>query len=115
MGKESMFVTIRQTQANGSHLFQVEGEDRVLFRAQTPWADVQLPFQMEHLRRLSFTDADGNEVFHTAYNVLENTLQSVSRYKYLFGSATKRRPRRSWRADGSWPFRPGARRTVYGT
>lgn len=84
-----MFVTIRQTQANGSHLFQVEGEDQVLFRAQTPWADVRLPFQMEHLRRLSFTDADGNEVFHTAYNVLENTLQSVSRYKYLFGSATK--------------------------
>lgn len=84
-----MFVTIRQTQANGKNLFQVEGEDRVLFRARTPWADIQTPIQVENLRKLTFTNSDGNEVFHTSYNVLENTLQSVSKYKYLFGSATK--------------------------
>lgn len=84
-----MFVTIRQTQANGKNLFQVEGEDRVLFRARTPWADIQTPLQVENLRKLTFTDSEGNEVFHTSYNILENTLQSVSKYKYLFGSATK--------------------------
>ena len=84
-----MFVTIRQTQANGKNLFQVEGERGILFRARTPWADIRIPFQAENLRELTFTDANGNEVFHTSYNILENTMQSLSRYKYLFGAATK--------------------------
>lgn len=84
-----MFVTIRQTRANGKNLFQVEGEGKVLFRAQTPWADIQIPFQAENLRELTFSDADGNEVFHTTYHIVENTMQSLSRYKYLFGTATR--------------------------
>lgn len=84
-----MFVTIRQTQANGKNLFQVEGERGILFRARTPWADIQIPFQVENLRELTFTDVNGNEVFHTSYNILENTMESLSRYKYLFGTATK--------------------------
>ena len=84
-----MFVTIRQTQANGKNLFQVEGERGILFRARTPWADIQIPCQVENLRELTFSDANGNEVFHTTYNIVENTMQALSRYKYLFGTATK--------------------------
>ena len=84
-----MFITIRQTQASKKNLFQVEGEAGILFRARTPWASIQAPFQAENLRQLTFTDAQGNTLFHTDYNILENTMQAVSRYKYLFGTATK--------------------------
>lgn len=84
-----MFITIRQTQANGKNLFQVESEGRVLYRARTPWADIRVPFQMENLREMTFADAEGNEVFHTAYNVLENTVYSAAKYKYLFGASAK--------------------------
>ena len=84
-----MLITIRQTQANGKNLFQVEQEGRVLYRARTPWADIQIPFQVENLRELTFTDADGNEVFHTAYNLLENAVHTATKYKYIFGATAK--------------------------
>ena len=84
-----MLITIRQTQANGKNLFQVEQEGRVLYRARTPWADIQIPFQVENLRELIFTDADGNEVFHTAYNLLENAVHTATKYKYIFGATAK--------------------------
>ena len=84
-----MFITVRQTQSNGKNLFQVEAESGILFRAQTPWADIQAPFQLENMRKLRFTDAHGSELFHTSYHVLENTMQAISRYKYLFGTSTK--------------------------
>lgn len=84
-----MFITIRQTQANGKHLFQVESEGRVLYRARTPWADIRAPFQLENLREMTFTDAEGSEVFHAAYNILENTVHGATKYKYLFGASSK--------------------------
>ena len=84
-----MFITIRQTQANGKNLFQVESEGRILYRARTPWADIWAPFQLENLREMTFTNAEGNEVFHTAYNVLENTIHTATKYKYLFGASSK--------------------------
>lgn len=84
-----MFITIRQTQANGKNLFQVESEGRILYRARTPWADIRAPFQLENLREMTFTDAEGNVVFHTAYNVLENTVHTATKYKYLFGASSK--------------------------
>ncbi len=84
-----MFITIRQTRASGKNLFEVEGETGVLFRARPPWARIRAPLQAENLRQLTFADAAGNAVFHTAYRVLENALASLSRYQYLFGTAAK--------------------------
>ena len=84
-----MLITIRQTQANGKNLFQVEREGTVLYRARTPWVDIQTPFQVENLRELTFTDADGNEVFHTAYNLVENAVHTATEYKFIFGATSK--------------------------
>ena len=84
-----MLITVRQTRANGANFFQVEREGEVLYRARTPWADVRLPFRMENLRELVFTDAQGKEIFHTGYRVWENAAQEASRYKSLFGETTR--------------------------
>lgn len=84
-----MLITIRQTQANGKNLFQVEREGTVLYRARTPWMDIQTPFQVENLRELTFTDADGNEVFHTVYNLVENAIHTATEYKFIFGATSK--------------------------
>lgn len=84
-----MFITVRQTQANRKHLFQVESDGQILFRARTPWADIRLPLRGENLRKLSFTDTDGRELFHTTYDLVENTLQALSKYKYLWGASSR--------------------------
>ena len=84
-----MFLTVRQTQANEANLFQVEREGEVLYRAQTPWANLHLPFQMENLRKLILTDAQGKELFHTEYRVWENAAEMASRYKSFFGKSTR--------------------------
>lgn len=84
-----MLITIRQTQANGKNLFQVEREGSVLYRARTPWLDIQAPFQAENMREMTFTDVGGNEIFHTVYNLLENAAHTATRYKYLFGATSK--------------------------
>lgn len=101
-----MFVTVRQVQANRENRFQVESDGRLLFQAQTPWADIRLPAQAEHLRRLTFTDNEGRELFHTEYHVLDNVLQSLTKYKALFGSSAKvaeyQVVDRSGRAQGSF-------------
>lgn len=84
-----MFVTIRQVQADNRNRFEVASEGQILFRAETPWSGLTLPFQAEHLRKLTFTDPDGRELFHTQYNLLENTAQSLSRHKSWFGKSTR--------------------------
>ena len=84
-----MFITIRQVEANGKNLFQVEEDAEILFRAQTPWANIRAPLHIENLRKLIFTDVDGNEAFHTTYSVLENTMEEISQYKYLFGTSAQ--------------------------
>lgn len=84
-----MFVTIRQVRADSQNLFQVESEGQILFRAEMPWSGLSLPLQAEHLRKMTFTDAAGRELFHTRYNLLENTAQSLSRHKSWFGKPTK--------------------------
>lgn len=71
------------------NLFQVEREGTVLYRARTHWADIQIPFQVENLRELTFTDADGNEVFHTVYNLVENAVHTATEYKFIFGATSK--------------------------
>ena len=62
-----MLVTIRQTEASGRNLFEVVADDRVIYRAETPWAALSLPFDAENLRKLVFSDAEGNDIFHTDY------------------------------------------------
>ncbi len=61
-----MFATIRQTRADERNLFQVESEESgILYRAETPWSGLNLPFDAENLRKLVFTDDGGKEMFHT--------------------------------------------------
>ena len=84
-----MLITIQQVRASGKNLFQVLEEGRVLFKAQTPWMRISAPFDAERLRALNFTDFAGNEIFHTDYRVLDNALEDITRYKYLFGAVTK--------------------------
>ena len=84
-----MFVTIRQTEASGRNLFEVASDDNILYLAETPWSALNLPFDAENLRKLIFRDAHGNEIFHTEYNILDNTLQSVTQLKSLVGASTK--------------------------
>lgn len=84
-----MIVTVRQVCASGENRFQVEAEGKLLFQAQTPWADIRLPFRLENLRQMHFTDSQGRELFHTGYRVWDNVLQSLLRYQYLFGDSAR--------------------------
>ena len=84
-----MLVTIRQTEASGRNLFEVVADDRVIYRAETPWAALSLPFDAENLRKLVFSDAEGNDIFHTDYNLVENLIQSATELKSLFGKSTR--------------------------
>lgn len=82
-------VTVRQVRADGENRFQVEEEGKVLFRAQAPWEDIRLPFRMESLRQLHFTDREGRELFHTDCCMWDNAAESLFRYRYLFGESAK--------------------------
>ena len=74
-----MMVTVRQVRADGENRFQVEEEGKVLFRAQAPWVDIRLPFRMESLRQLHFTDREGRELFHTDCCLWDNAAESLFR------------------------------------
>lgn len=84
-----MLVTIRQTKSSGQNLFQVEEQGQLLFQAQTPWADLRLPLEAEKMRRLTFSDAQGQPLYHTSYQLLDNALRSLTKYKFLLGTSAK--------------------------
>lgn len=84
-----MLVTIRQTKSRGQNLFQVEEQGQLLFQAQTPWADLRLPLEAEKMRRLTFSDAQGQPLYHTSYQLLDNALRSLTKYKFLLGTSAK--------------------------
>lgn len=84
-----MLVTIRQTKSSGQNLFQVEEQGQLLFQAQTPWADLRLPLEAEKMRRLTFSDAQGQPLYHTSYQLLDNILRSLTKYKFLLGTSAK--------------------------
>lgn len=84
-----MLVTIRQTKSSGQNLFHVEEQGQLLFQAQTPWADLRLPLEAEKMRRLTFSDAQGQPLYHTSYQLLDNVLRSLTKYKFLLGTSAK--------------------------
>ena len=84
-----MLVTIRQTKSSGQNLFQVEEQGQLLFQAQTPWADLRLPLEAEKMRRLTFSDTQGQPLYHTSYQLLGNALRSLTKYKFLLGTSAK--------------------------
>lgn len=84
-----MLVTIRQTKSRGQNLFQVGEQGQLLFQAQTPWADLRLPLKAEKMRRLTFSDAQGQPLYHTSYQLLDNALRSLTKYKFLLGTSAK--------------------------
>ena len=84
-----MLVTIRQTKSRGQNLFQVEEQGQLLFQAQTPWADLRLPLEAEKMRRLTFSDAQDQPLYHTSYQLLDNALRSLTKYKFLLGTSAK--------------------------
>lgn len=84
-----MLVTIRQTQAGPENRFQVEGEGQILFLARTPWVKLSLPLEAERLRELTLTDPRGEELYHTRYRLLDNTVEALTQYKSLFGKSTR--------------------------
>ena len=84
-----MLVTIRQTKSSGQNLFQVGEQGQLLFQAQTPWADLRLPLKAEKMRRLTFSDAQGQPLYHTSYQLLDNALRSLTKYKFLLGTSAK--------------------------
>ena len=81
-----MLVTIRQTKSSGQNLFHVEEQGQLLFQAQTPWADLRLPLEAEKIRRLTFSDAQGQPLYHPSYQLLDNILRSLTKYKFLLGT-----------------------------
>ena len=84
-----MLVIIRQTKSRGQNLFQVEEQGQLLFQAQTPWADLRLPLEAENMRRLTFSDAQGQPLYHTSYQLLDNALRSLTKYKFLLGASAQ--------------------------
>lgn len=81
-----MFITIQQIQTGGKNLFEIKSNNQILYRAYTPHLDIKLLFNTENLHKLIFMDTDGNEIFHTTYNILENTTES---FKHILGKSSK--------------------------
>ena len=97
-----MFATIRQTRADERNLFQVESEESgILYRAETPWSGLNLPFDAENLRKLVFTDDGGKEMFHTEYDIVRNTVNSLLKYRYLAGKSVRLSEYRVTGSDGT--------------
>lgn len=78
-----MLITIQQTKSNLENLFKVSSNGQVLFNAKTPWMEISAPFNAENVRKLTFTDAAGEPLYTTRYNIISNTLEEALPFKYL--------------------------------
>ena len=108
-----MLVTIRQTKSSGQNLFQVEEQGQLLFQAQTPWADLRLPLEAEKMRRLTFSDAQGQPLYHTSYQLLDNILAALPNTNSFWAPRPKWRNTRSWTKPASSRVLSIPRSTAY--
>ena len=76
-----MLVIIKQTKANLNNRFEISCNNQILYYANTPWMDISSPFHPENIRHLTFTDAQGNEQYHTQYDVLDNLREEAVPFK----------------------------------
>ncbi len=78
-----MLVTIQQTKSSFENLFEVSANGQVLFNAKAPWMKVSVPFNIDLVRKLTFTDRAGETLYHTRYSIIDNTLEEAIPFKYL--------------------------------
>lgn len=72
-----MFVNIKQVKSNLKNEFEIhiKGEDgKMMYIASSPWLQMNLPFNLENLRKLYFRDINGSIIYSSKYEYLENTL-----------------------------------------
>lgn len=78
-----MLVTIQQTKSNLENLFNVSSNGQTLFYASAPWMKISVPFNVENIRKLTFSNEAGEPLYTTRYNIIDNTLEESLPFKYL--------------------------------
>lgn len=84
-----MFICINQVIANGKNQFEINIDGTLKYCADTPWFSAGLPFGIENIKKLKFMNTDGEMIYTTDYSVVENTLESMIPFKYLFKEGQK--------------------------
>ena len=87
-----MFINIKQVKSNLKNEFEIHiksGDGNMMCIASTPWLEMDLPFNLENLRKLYFRDINGNIIYSSKYEYLENTLEEIIPFKYIFTGEQK--------------------------
>lgn len=78
-----MLITIKQTNANFNQSFEISRDGTPLYYANTPWLNISAPFHAENVRKMTFSDTEGTEVYHTRYSISDNLREEMVPFKYL--------------------------------
>lgn len=84
-----MLITIQQTKSNYENLFEVSCCNQVLFHAKAPWMNVSLPFNADNVRKLTFSNAAGENLYTTRYSIIDNMLEETIPFKYLLSKGQR--------------------------
>lgn len=84
-----MILEVKQVTANGKNNFEIFENGQIIFRAQTPFYKLVTPIGRNAFHTLTLTDASGQEVLRTEYNVAENLAASVVPLSWMFTDSKK--------------------------
>lgn len=80
-----MILQIKQTCSAGQNRFDIIGNGEILYKADSSW----LPMVSDKSRKMHITDCSGRLLYQTYYSLLENMVESLIPFKYLFTGSQK--------------------------
>lgn len=84
-----MFISINQTKAKKTNEFEIIIDGILKYYANTPDSRKDTPFSLKDVREIKFMNTCGDIIYTTDYNLLENVLESIIPFKYVFTGEQK--------------------------
>lgn len=81
-----MILKINQTASNGNNHFLITSEENLLYQAHTPWFPI---FPTDNSVKLSLMNVQGEILYQTEYSFMDNLVEELIPYKYLFTGSQK--------------------------
>ena len=78
-----MKIDVVQTISEGSNQFEVLYNDQLKYRAILPFVTINEPLNLEKIRSMKVNNLEGNTVYQTNYDYIENLKEEIIPLKYL--------------------------------
>lgn len=84
-----MKIEVLQIQSEGKNEFEIKYDDQLKYMAKLPFVSIHDPLDLEKIRNIVISDINGNQIYTTDYEYLENFKEQLIPGKFLLTGSQK--------------------------